>query len=149
MRLVFGAVTATSIMMYCSGFSSKIPQITLKTVLGFTKSVGGQWIHKWKWMIGHTRTHYLQRSCLPCRLQSTSKWCHDKASKEKMMLLLVLGKWRVGGGRAEGAQKSEGDSITNLETSPCFIFEDSALQIWGREERGRGRKSAVLTWWLW
>lgn len=35
-------------MIYCCDLSSKIPQISMKTVLGFTKSVRDQWIHKRK-----------------------------------------------------------------------------------------------------
>lgn len=134
-------------MIYCSDLSSKGPQISLKTVPGFTKLVGDQWIRKRKRTIGHTRTHYLQRDSLPYRLESTSKWCHGKASKEKMVLLLVLGKQEMVG--AKRAQKSEADSITNLETCPCFVFEDSASQIWGREGGGRRERENVWACQCW
>lgn len=44
--------------------------------------------------------------------------------------MLLLGPREIGEMvGAKGAQKSEADSITNLETCPRFVFEDSTLQI--------------------
>lgn len=42
---------------------------------------------------------------------------------------VIIGPQEIGDGLGQGSsEKSEADSITNLETCPCFVFEASASQ---------------------